>query len=337
MREYNELQNILGKIKRSKKQCNKIFESDNEILKISKNKYITISSDSISEEIDVGLYKDVETWAYLSVISSLSDLCASGATPLGFTLSTQWKYGTSDLVKQQYFSEIKKVCKKFKIDLLGGDSGNSKQHVFNSNILGEKKNLPLSRMKISSGDLIVLHHHNDTGIGPALALNLLFGGDPKNVDEKKFRPRPDWKLMNKLSPIAKAGIDTSDGIATAVYTLAHLNNLGVHLKYNSSINDKESINACTRLGLSELFLWLGDHGDFQTILVIPNHKKKHLPKSKNLTIIGEFTQKKTMLIDFKEKKFEIPLKKVVNVEKNMVNYRQLVSELSLYIETQLGK
>lgn len=88
--EYQELRRKLGKQLRSPQQLNSFFAADCEIVKIAAKKFITTSMDAIGEEIAIGLYQDVETWAWMTVMNSVSDLAASGSAALGISISTEW-------------------------------------------------------------------------------------------------------------------------------------------------------------------------------------------------------------------------------------------------------
>lgn len=332
-REYSELKKTLGKMSRHPLQVNKLFEADCEILKLSAKRYLTTSIDSISEEIDLGLYKEIETWAWIAVMSSVSDLAASGSTPLGLTLSAQWKYGTSPEEQNKFYQAVHAACKKAKVSLLGGDTGNGPHHTFTSSIIGEMSKKPLMRTNVKEGDVLVLHHQRKTGIGPALAYRFLTNAPDELLPESLFRPLPSWETSAQIAPYARAAIDTSDGIATSVFILAELNNLGAELIWDEKINHPKAQSLVHSLTLSPLFLWLGDHGDFQTLLVVPEKNLHKIPLSANMSVIGKFKKKEKarFTIDYRSQKIELPIEEITKCPREVDSYSKLIKETQAYL------
>jgi thiamine-monophosphate kinase len=326
-REFLELKSILGSVKKSALQLNRLFESDCEILKINSKQYLATSIDSLSDEIELGLYKNVETWAWLSVMSSVSDLAASGTAPLGLTLSTQWKFETSAEVQKIFFKTINLACKKAGVPFLGGDSGLTSSHVFTSSIIGQSSKKPLMRTGVKDGDLLVLAHDRNTGIGPALAFRFLLKAPESLLPENLFRPSPSLKLSQKVFPFATAAIDTSDGIASSVSILCELNKLGAELFWKEEVNSPIAKDAVRKLGLSPVFLWLGDHGDFQTLFTISEKNFKKMKKNRKLTVIGRMTKKKETILHYQNHEIELPLKKITAVKRDLESYAALVKEV----------
>lgn len=335
-REYTELKTILGSPLKTPKQLNKLFEADCEIVKLAPKKYLTTSIDSISEEIDLGLYREIETWAYMTVMSSVSDLAASGSKPLGLTLSTQWKYGTDQELKKEFYKSINKACKIANVPLLGGDSGSGLSHSFTSSIIGESTRVPLMRTNVKEGDLLILAHQKKTGIGPALAYRFLLNASPDLLPEKIFRPTPSWKKAFDLAPHAHAAIDTSDGIATSAFIFSELNHLGVDLFWNPKINHPKAQLAMNALKLSPLFMWLGDHGDFQTLFVIPEKKSQSILSSdKSLSVIGQFKKKSknNFRIQYNDQWIDLPIHTITQCPRDLESYSQLVKDTQKFLSS----
>jgi thiamine-monophosphate kinase len=326
-REYKDLKSVLGTRSKNSKQLNKLFESDCEILKLGPKRFLATSIDSISDEIELGLYQNIETWAWLTVMSSVSDLAASGASPLGLTVSTQWKYDSDPEMQKKFFAEVIKACKISGVPFLGGDSGFTSSHVFTSSIIGESKTKPLMRTGIKAGDLLVLAHNKNVGIGPALAFRFLLKAPEDVLPERLFRPVPSLKLSQQISLYASAAIDTSDGIASSVSILCELNNLGAELYWNDSINSNVAQAALVKLKLSPVFLWLGDHGDFQTLFAINEKNFAKIKNKKNLTVIGKMTKKKDTVLHYKDKIFDLPLNKITTARRDLDSYSALVKEM----------
>ncbi|GEM_PF-643745 len=328
--EYSEIKNNLGKQLKSSHQMNGLFESDCEIIRTSRSGYLTSSIDSVAEEISIGLYKEPETWAWMTVMSSVSDLAASGSTPHGLMLSAQWSFGTLEKTKKRFYRGVYNACQAAEVPLLGGDSGYAASHVFTSNILGHSKLKPLMRTGAQAGDFLVLAQARKLGIGPALALKFLLNAEEHTLPEKLFRPAPDWKLIQKLRPLCRAAIDTSDGLTLSLHTLSQLNDLGFIVRWNKKTLHPAAVKFCRNLNIPPLMLWLGDLGDLQTLLVVPERNlKKVLAKSSNLAVLGQFTKLNQEKIDYEGQLLDFPLKEILDCPRDEKSYRHLVHQLMM--------
>lgn len=322
LREYTELKKTLGPQVSSPRQINGLFEADCEIIKISAANFIVTSTDSIAEEISLGLYKKISTWAWLTVMSSVADLAASGATPIGITLSTQWAFGTSKKVQTTFFKEIHNACKAAKVPLLGGDSGYAQDHVFTASILGHSTKKPLTRMGAKAGDYIVIANSKTLGLGPALSYSYLL---KSSFNENLFRPLPSWQQAQKIRSIAAAAIDTSDGLTIALYTLAALNNLGFKIQWSEEIIHPKALSFCRRKKISPLLLYLNDLGDLQNIFVIPKKNIHKLPRG--FLVLGQFEKEKHYQLEHQEQIIDLPVLDITEVPRTKDAYLRLFSRL----------
>lgn len=322
LREYTELKKTLGRQLSSSKQMNGLFESDCEVIKIATNNYVVTSTDSVGEEISLGLYKKISTWAWITIMSSVADLAASGATPLGITLSTQWAFGTSKKTQTAFFKEIHKACKKADVPLLGGDSGYAQDHVFTANILGHSTNKPLTRMGAKAGDYIVIADTKSLGLGPALSYSYLLKSP---FDEKLFRPTPSWKQTQKIRSIATASIDTSDGLGIGLYTLAVLNNLGFKIQWSEDIIHPKALSFCRRNKISPILLYLNDLGDLQNIFVVPKKNIQKLPRG--FTVLGQFEKTQNYVLEYQNQLINLPLLNITEIPRVKGAYLKLFTQL----------
>jgi Thiamine monophosphate kinase len=323
LREHTEIKKVLGRQMSSRRQVNKLFESDCEIVKVAANNFVVTSIDSIAEEISMGLYKNVSTWAWITVMSSVSDLATTGAMPLGITLSTQWRFGTSEKIQKQFYQEVHRACKAADVALLGGDSGYAADHVFTSSIVGHSKIKPLSRMGARDGDYIVIADNCALGLGPSVSMSYLL---EKKFDEKLFRPRPSWKDSQAINKIASAGIDSSDGLTIALYTLAVLNDLGFELEWTPEIIHPAALAFCKTNKISPLLLYLNDLGDLQNIFTVPKKNIGKLPVG--FTVIGRFKKQKTYSLNIDGDTLMLPTKLITQVPREKGAYARLFTQLN---------
>ena len=84
--ENKIINNLINGFERSPVQLNKPYESDSEIILLGNIK-LTVTTDSISEEISTGLYDDPYLIGWMIVTVNISDLAAVGAKPIGILIS----------------------------------------------------------------------------------------------------------------------------------------------------------------------------------------------------------------------------------------------------------
>lgn len=333
--EFTELTALLKKFPRSSQQTHKLFEADCEIVKIASG-FLACSVDSIGEEIDIQLYRDPELWGWMTVVSSISDLAASGSQGIGLLLANQWKYKTSKEIKLRFLEGARKALQKVKIPLLGGDSGGGESHSHSATVIGYAKNKPLTRKGIKRGDIICLVGRKKLGIGPSLAYRFLLQKPEEFLPEKFFRPLPSPRLISSLRPLINASIDTSDGLATSLQILRDLNHVGFELKWTPQLVSPLAMKFCARADFHPLMLLMGDHGDFQTLLAIPEKNLQSvLKKSKDILPIGVATSyNKGIKISYENQWLDLPAHLVTTCPRDTQSIYSLTLEVNKLFKSQ---
>ena len=86
--ENISLNRLIRHFRRGPNQLNLPHQSDAEIVKIpGTDTLLAITTDTIVEEIDYGLYSDPWLQGYMTVLVNISDLAAVGAKPIGILLN----------------------------------------------------------------------------------------------------------------------------------------------------------------------------------------------------------------------------------------------------------
>lgn len=269
---------------------------------------------------------------------SASDLAASGSKPLGLLLSDQWAFGVSKATQASFFRGVKAAMKKSKVPLLGGDSGFAAGDVHTSTALGISTTKPLTRIGAKPGDYVCLLGKNKLGEGPSLAFRFLFQHPERFFPEKLYRPEPaPWKT-HKIRALARASIDTSDGLATSFDIISEVNNVGFELVWRDHFASVRALKFCEKSKLHPLMLWMGDHGDFQTMLFIPKANiDKAMKLEKDLMILGRVTKRKNhTTVDFKNKIIELPVRKVTACPRDLKAITKLAHEVNQFFFKSLA-
>lgn len=266
--EIQELFSWLGNPPRSPQQTHLINESDSEILDLGNGTYLATTIDTISAEIEVGLYKDPYTMGWVVAMASLSDLAAVGANPLGTLLSTEWNSLFSVEKKAEFSRGYLAALHQCKTYLLGGDSGACRSNVISGVAIGLCQSKPMSRIGIKDGDWICVT--GQTGLGPALAIRFLQGQPETSFPESLYRPVARIEAGIALRPFASACMDTSDGILSTLHTLRSLNGIEFEFFWNQESLSPIATEYLDSLKLPHFLLWANEHGDYQLIAAIPD-------------------------------------------------------------------
>jgi thiamine-monophosphate kinase len=235
--ENNFISELTKRFERSPIQINKLHESDAEIIHAPFNtdNKIAITTDTIAEEIELGIYDDPYLIGWMIVMVNLSDLAAVGASPLGVVISEliPKNYSKKKLIKlQQGISDACKICNTF---VLGGDTNYGKNLILSGASLGFTKDKYLSRIGFKAGDLI--YSSGKIGTGNAFALTKIFNRKGMNYN---YQPIARVKEAQILRKFATACMDTSDGLFSTLDQLMRINDLGFELSCNwtSAIDNK---------------------------------------------------------------------------------------------------
>jgi len=199
-----------------------------DVAKISpkKGKEIVISKDLLIEDVHFKKEDGGHAIACKALLSNLSDLASSGATPLYYMLG----FSKNDDLDKNFYDAfalgLKEIQKKYKIKLLGGDTIKSKKLIFSITIFGEvKKDKILLRKNAKKGDLIYVSGNiGDSYLG-------LLNKNDKYFSQKHFLPTPQIKLGQALlkNKLSQCAIDISDGL------LADLNHICNSSKLSANI------------------------------------------------------------------------------------------------------
>ena len=338
--ENNLIENITKNYKRSPVQINKLQESDSEILNINllDNDQLAVTTDSIVEEIEEGIYKDPYLIGWMAVMVNLSDLAAVGATPVGVLISEIIPEHIDNKFRINLHKGINQACRKCGTYVIGGDTNTGNQLIISATAIGlTKNNNYITRLGCKPGD--ILYTSGKLGRGNAYALAQL----TEMEIQVKYKPVAKLKAGNSISGIASCCIDTSDGVIAALDQLMRLNDVGIKLDPDWTTKlDSRSKSILNEYKLPLWFLLAGHHGEFELIFSVPPVKESNLKMISNKNSIhffriGEIQSKKGFILNINNKQVKLPTEKIRNItsSKNF-NLRSYLNSL-LQIDNSLKK
>lgn len=255
---------------RSPLQMNKLQESDAELIKIPGTDLIlAVTTDSIAEEIETGLYSDPYMMGWMTVMVNISDLCAVGAEPLGILINETFSSNTDKDFIEQVQRGISDACKSSNIFVLGGDTNFSSHLQFGACAFGLIKNgRTISRVGCEEGD--ILFSSGYLGSGNGYAFSKLLSNSNQNNSEFYFKPISRVKEGNIIRHYASCCMDSSDGAIATLDQLMRLNNIGFIVESDLiGYIEPNTFKLSQSAGLSPWLTLAGLHGEFELIFTMP--------------------------------------------------------------------
>jgi thiamine-monophosphate kinase len=181
------------------------------------NKALLITTDILIEGIHFERsWIDPYRLGKKALIVNLSDIAAMGGTPKYFLISLGLPKNLSLSFISSFYRGLKEGAKRFRVDLIGGDTSLSQKIVINICLLGEGKRQSLlyRRGARVGNDLYVTGTLGDAALGLKILQKKGLMGGPKRLIEKHLSPCPRIQLGQKIAEHrwATAMIDVSDGL-----------------------------------------------------------------------------------------------------------------------------
>lgn len=328
--ENEIINNMIAGFDRSPNQLNKPHTSDAEILRFE-GINLAITTDSISEEISTGLYDDPYIIGWMIVTVNMSDLVATGASPIGILISEIIPKDFSTKKLQQLQRGISDACRKYNTYVLGGDINEGENLILTGTAIGKTDSKSyLTRVGCKSGD--ILYSSGKFGNGNAYAISKLISRTDSFTD---YKPAARIKESVVLRNYASSCMDTSDGCIATLDQLMRLNDAGFELNpdLTKTINSS-ALKYVKNLSIPPWLLLAGQHGEFELIFTIPKKLKKSFLKD---ALLSEFEPVELGVV-ISEKAVKIPVyNKQVNISTKLIRNlpNETKGDLKLYLKMLL--
>lgn len=266
-----------------------------------------ISTDLLVEGVHFDLsYMPLKHLGYKAVMVNLSDIYAmnSIATQITVSIAASNRFPLEAL--EELYEGIALACKKYNIDLIGGDTTSSTKGLLLSiTALGEQKQEKIVyRNGAQPNDLLVVS--GDLGAA-YMGLQVLerekevFKVNPNNqpdlepysyIVERQLKPeaRKDIvELLEKLGVKPTAMIDISDGLSSEILHLCKNSNVGCNLFEDKIPLDPTVISVTEEFKIDSTTVALSGGEDYELLFTIDQKDFDKLKGNPNLTVIGHMT------------------------------------------------
>ena len=259
-----------------------------------------ISTDALVEGIHFNLSTTTpEELGRKALSVSLSDIAAMGGAPkrVLVTLGISKKISVPFLDK--LYAGFNTICKRFNVELAGGDTVSSPNSFFiNVAIIGEA-NRVFTRRGAKPGDLIFV---TGTLGDSSLGLKFLSKKTKRSKDHnflvgRHLDPTPrvqEAHILARSRINITSMIDISDGLAQDLHHICKASSVGARIQESQLPQSPEFSRTCNRNKINPLPFLLNGGEDYELLFTLPsdgvkNLKRQFLKAKALVTQIGEIT------------------------------------------------
>ena len=301
----NEIINIF----QTKLGNKKFVSEDVEKFTLGKTKIIA-KIDTMVQSTDIPQKMELSDAARKSIIACVSDFASKGVKPQYGIISINLPKSISKKEVKDIAKGFKKACEEYEISIVGGDTNEGKEIVFNICILGNSNQI-ITRKGANEKDVIfTTGPFGYTSVGLDILLNnkkrisTLIKKSIKTVTDPK--PRLNYGLRNKK--YFTSAMDSSDGLSTTLNEMSKqskkkfiINKIPIDTNLNNYLKKQNK-------DLNKAVFHGGEEYEF--VFTIPSKYKKIIIKNAKLLKtpiieIGYVTFGKGVYLEDKEKKIRL--------------------------------
>jgi thiamine-monophosphate kinase len=256
----------------------KFVSEDVETFTLGKTK-IVAKTDTMVQSTDIPQKMKLSDAARKSVIACVSDFASKGIKPKYGMISINLPKLTSRKQIDSIANGFKKGCKEYEISIIGGDTNEGKEIVFNVCIFGNSNKI-VTRKGSHKGDLIfTTGPFGYTSVGLDILLNSkkkknnLMKKSLKSVTNPK--PRLSYGLKNKK--YFTSSMDSSDGLSTTLNEMSKQSRKKFVINKIPSNIDLEVYLKKQKMDLNSAVFHGGEEYEF--IFTVPAKYKKIIIKN----------------------------------------------------------
>jgi thiamine-monophosphate kinase len=255
---------------RSPLERNRLQEADAELIRLpGTDMLLALTTDSVVEEIESGLYTDPFLIGWMTVIVNASDLAAVGAEPLGLLLNENLPHDTGSDFISKLQDGIRAACSACDLYVLGGDTNFSARMQLGASAVGLiTGGQPMTRLGCKPGDYLFGSGRFGSGSGYAFVQFVAARQQPGLTFP--YRPQPRIREGRLLRDFASCCMDTSDGLLAALDQLMRLNSVGFVVEAGQEeLLDPDTLRIANAANIPAWMALAGPHGEFELVFTVP--------------------------------------------------------------------
>ena len=265
---------------------------------------VVLTTDILAEGVHFNLgYVPLKHLGYKAVVTNISDIAAMNATPtqilVGLAISNRFPVEALE----EIYEGIALACKRYKVDLVGGDTTSSTSGlVMSITAIGlENSENIVKRSGAKANDLLVVT--GDLG-GAYMGLQILEREHSVYLANPNMQPEMegyDYILERQLKPEARTDIkktlkeldiqptsmiDVSDGLSSEILHLSDQSKVGFHLYEEKVPMDSLTISTAEELNLNPVMCALSGGEDYELLFTIAPEDFDKIKNHPDFTIVG---------------------------------------------------
>lgn len=255
---------------------------------------IFVTQDSLVEDVHFSLNTtNPYNLGRKSIAVNLSDLAASLSTPKYVSISISLPNSIKNEFIEDFYKGVNDICNEYGVKVIGGDITGSDKIFISVTAIGKQASQHITSRKFAKeGDLVV-----STGVHGSSSCALYAIQNNITVSEdllrKHINPQPKNNESIELSKTIQGNIalmDTSDGLADALYKLSAASNVSMDINFDKINVSSEIVEIAkeNNLNYSDWVLWGGE--DYELIACVPEETYNKLDKN-IFNIIGKVQAK----------------------------------------------
>lgn len=282
---------------------------DAAVIQYGAGKQTLVSTDLLVEGVHFDLtYVPLKHLGYKAIMVNLSDIYAMNGTPRQVTVSYAASNRFSVEAMEELYAGMLVACKKYGVDLIGGDTTSSTSGlVISVTAIGEcEEGQAVYRNGAKEKDLLCVS--GDLG-GAYMGLQLLerekfvFKDNPNlqpDLDgndyilERQLKPearRDVVEYLHKIGVKPTSMIDVSDGLASEILHLCDQSQVGCELYEEKIPIDLQTYERARDFGLDPTVCALSGGEDYELLFTVSMSDYEKLKEAQDITIIGHMTAK----------------------------------------------
>jgi thiamine-monophosphate kinase len=188
---------------------------------------LALKVDMLVEHTDVPQGMSYRQAARKAVAMCVSDFAAKGVRPDSFMVSLGLRRGVSQELVDDLAAGLRDAEREWGLRLVGGDTNEAKELVVDCAMVGSVERV-VPRTGAMPGDALVTTGYfgyppSGLRILQGAAAEVRFG---RRAKASVLRPDPDLKVGLALAPYLTSAMDSSDGLARSLHTLAEESGVG---------------------------------------------------------------------------------------------------------------
>ncbi|MEA3504265.1 MAG: thiamine-phosphate kinase, partial [Bacteroidota bacterium] len=273
----------------------------------NKGKLTLVSTDMLIEGVHFDLtFYPLKHLGYKIAVSNFSDIYAMNGTPKQITVSIAISNRFSVEAVDELYSGIQLACKKYKVDLVGGDTSASPHGLFLSiTVVGEvEKEDVVHRNGAKENDLLCVSGDLGAAYVGLLVLERekqAFKADPNMqpdlsgndyILERQLKPEAREDILhllkeNDIKPTSM--IDISDGLASEALHLCTESKVGCAIYEEKIPIDYSTEEMAKEFNIAPTVAALNGGEDFELLFTIDQNDYKKVQDLDAITVVGHMT------------------------------------------------